>query len=108
MVGYRCNSFWIARQSGTCYFGGDFGWSFFLPIQAVFAKKEQACDIGILLLSPNKFTQGYLLKIEWLVTNETAVGSLDIAEHVILWVIFPAHFFGQFRPLLWSGSNSVI
>ena len=39
------------------------------------------------LLSPNKFTEGGLIKIKWLVTDVTAVRSPDRAEHAILGVI---------------------
>ena len=35
------------------------------------------------LLSTNKFTWGHLMKIEWLITNVTAVGSPDRAERAI-------------------------
>ena len=36
------------------------------------------------LLSSNIFNQGHLLKIEWLVTDVTAIGSPDRAERAIL------------------------
>ena len=36
------------------------------------------------LLSPNTFTYGHLLKIEWLVANVTSVGFPDRAEHDML------------------------
>ena len=32
--------------SGTCYIGGDFGWAFYWPIQAVFVVRELLCDVG--------------------------------------------------------------
>ena len=48
------------------------------------------------------------MKIEWFVADVTPVGSLDIAEHAILEVILDARVFGQFRPLLWSGSGFVM
>ena len=35
------------------------------------------------------------MKIEWLVANVTAVRSPDIAEHAILEVILPEHFFAN-------------
>ena len=35
----------------------------------------------------NDFTWVHLMKIEWLVTNTTAGGSPDRAEHVILGVL---------------------
>ena len=44
------------------------------------------------LLSPNKFTQGHLMKIEWLVANVTAVGSPDRAKRAILEVILAGSF----------------
>ena len=38
-------------------------------------------------MSSNNFTQGHLVKIEWLVADVTAVGSPDRAERAILGVI---------------------
>ena len=38
-------------------------------------------------MSTNRFTLGHLMKIEWLVTNVTAVGSPDRAERAILGMI---------------------
>ena len=59
-----------------CYFGNDFGWVLFLPIQAVFVAGEP---------HSNKFIQGHLMKIKLLVTADvTAVGSPDREERVIL------------------------
>ena len=43
-------------------------------------------------MSPNNFPWGHLMKIEWLVTNVTVVGSPDIAERAILEVILAGHF----------------
>ena len=51
------------------------------------------------LLSRSNFTQGRLIKIEWLVPNVTAVGSPDRAERAILGVILAGRFLansGQF------------
>ena len=48
------------------------------------------------------------MKIEWLVANVTAVGSLDRAEHAVLGVIVAGGVFGQFRTYLWSLSHFVI
>ena len=39
------------------------------------------------LLSPNKFIRSLFMKIEWLVTDVTAVGSPDRAGRAILGVI---------------------
>ena len=47
------------------------------------------------LLSPNNFTQGHLVKIEWLVTDVTAVGSPARAERAILGVILAECFFAN-------------
>ena len=58
------------------------------------------------LLSPNYVFRVILMKIEWLVTDATPVGSPDRAERDILGMILGV--FGQFRPLLWSGSHFVI
>ena len=49
-------------------------------------------------MRPNKFTQGHLLKIEWLFTDVTAVGSPGRAERAIFGFDFGLVFFGQFRP----------
>ena len=32
--------------SGTCYFGDDFGWALFWPIQPVFVAGEPLCGVG--------------------------------------------------------------
>ena len=45
------------------------------------------------LLSSNNFTQGHLVKIEWLISNVMAVGSPDIAERAILGLIFAGRCF---------------
>ena len=47
------------------------------------------------------------MKIEWLVTNETAVGYPDRAERVIFGVILAERVFGQIRQYLHSGSHFV-
>ena len=48
------------------------------------------------------------MKIEWLVDDVTAVGSLDRAKRANLGVIVVGRVFGQFRLLLWSGSHVVV
>ena len=57
---------------------------------------------------PNNFTEGRLMKIEWLVTDVTAVWSHDRAERAILGVILARRYFGQFTLYLWSGSYFVM
>ena len=47
-----------------------------------------------------------IIKIEWLVTDVTAVEFPDRAERAILGLIFGD--FGQFRPFLWPGSHCVV
>ena len=42
---------------------------------------------GNTILSSNNFTYDHLMKIEWFVTDETAVGSPNRAERAILGVI---------------------
>ena len=59
-------------------------------------------------MSSNKFTRGHLVKIEWLVADVTAVGSLDRAECAILGVIVAGRVFGQSRSFLWSGGRFVL
>ena len=56
-------------------------------------------------MTSSKFTEGHLVKIEWLVANVTAVRSLDRAERDILGVIIAGRGFGQSRSYLWSGSQ---
>ena len=51
-------------------------------------------------MSSNKFTQGHLMKLKWLVADITAVGSPYIAERAISAVILVGRCFGQFRPCL--------
>ena len=53
---------------------------------------EPLCDVGTPPLSPNKLTQGHLMKIKWFVTNVLAVGSPDRAECAILGVILARCF----------------
>ena len=48
------------------------------------------------------------MKIEWLVTNVTTVGSPDRTERAALGVILVERLFGRFRPLLWLGSHFVM
>ena len=48
-------------------------------------------------MSSNNFTQVRLVKIERLVADVTAVGSLDRAEGAILGLIVAGCVFGQFR-----------
>ena len=53
-------------------------------------------------MGSNNFTWGHLVKIEWLVANMTAVGSLDRAKTAILGVIVAGCVFGQSRSFMWS------
>ena len=46
VVDNRCNSYLILWQSGKCYFGGDFGWACFWPIQDIFVVAEPLCGVG--------------------------------------------------------------
>ena len=48
------------------------------------------------------------MKIEWLVADVTAVGSLDRAERSLVEVIMAGRVFGQFRSYLWSLSHFVV
>ena len=56
----------------------------FWPIQDVFVVREPLCGVGTPLLSPDNFTRGHVMKIEWLATDVTAVGSPGKAERAIL------------------------
>ena len=78
--------------------------SVFWPTQAVFGKGEPLCDEENPLLGSNKFTEGHLMKIKWLVADRTAVASPFIAERAILGVILAERRFCQFRLYFWSGS----
>ena len=48
------------------------------------------------------------MKIEWLVADVTAAGSLDRAERAILGVIVAGFVFGQLSSFLLSGSHFVV
>ena len=48
-------------------------------------------------MSSNNFTWGHLEKIEWLVADVTAVGSLERAERAILGLIVAGRAFVQSR-----------
>ena len=48
------------------------------------------------------------MKIEWLVTNVTAVGSIDRVKRAILGVIVAGRDFGQSGSFLWSGDQFVV
>ena len=48
------------------------------------------------------------MKIEWLVADVTAVGSVDRAKRAIVGVIMGGHVFGQFRSFLWLESHFVV
>ena len=87
--------------------GGDFGWALFWPIQAIFVDREPLCGVGTPLLSPNKFIQDHLMKLEWLVTNVTSVGFPDIAEHAIFGVILGAACPAQGLALALGGAATV-
>ena len=59
-------------------------------------------------LSPSNFTQGHLMKIEWLVIDVTAVRCSDRAEPAVWAVVSARLFFGQFRSFLMLGSHFVV
>ena len=71
-----------------------------------FGQSGHICGRGAILrcrnplLSSSNFSKGHLMKMQWLVTDVTAVGSPDRAEHALLWVILVGRFFDQFRPIL--------
>ena len=54
-------------------------------------------------MDSNDYIYGHLAKIEWLVADATAVGSLDRTEHAILGVILAERGFRQSRTYVWSG-----
>ena len=64
---------------------------------------EPLCGVG--RLNPNNFTQGHVMKKEWLVTDVTAICPPDRAERAIFGVILAGQFFGQFRNVVLSGSH---
>ena len=84
------------------------GWACFWPIQVIFVVGEPLCGVGTPVLSSNNFTRGHLMKIEWLVTDVTAVGSPARTECAILGVILAGRVFGQFRPYFWSLNQFVM
>ena len=57
------------------------------------------------LLSPNNFTQGHLLKTEWLVADVTTVGAPNRAERTILGVILAGHFMGKSGRICGQGNT---
>ena len=66
--------------------------------------------MGVFLANPGHVCgrgEGHLVKIEWLVADVTAVGSLDRAKRAILGGILAGRVFGQFRSYLLSGSHYV-
>ena len=78
-----------------CCFRGEFGLAFIWAIQAAFCSqaRDPLCDVDRNpLFSPNNFTWGHFMKIEWLVTDVTAVGSPDRAERASLGVILAGCF----------------
>ena len=56
-------------------------------------------------MSPNIFTWGHIVKIEWLVAEVTAVGSIDNAERAIFGVIDQVIFVAG-EPLCGVGTPS--
>ena len=94
-------------QSGSWYFGVDFGRAYFCANSGPFCGRGGILWCRNSLLSPNRFTEGRLLKIEWLVTNVTPVGSRDRAEHTVLvwfwlgvFLVASGDFCGR-RAILW-------
>ena len=73
-------------------FWANFGSACSWQIQAVFAVGEPFYDVGTPpARSSNNFTQGHLVKVEWLVANVTAVGSLDRAKRAVSPTVVPLH-----------------
>ena len=68
-----------------------------MSIQDIVVITEPLCDVVNLLLSSNNITKGHLVKIEWLVSNVTAVVSRDRAERAILGMILAGCVFCQSR-----------
>ena len=56
-------------------------------------------------MSPDDFTQDHLMKIEWLVTDVTAVGDPDRAKRAILGVILVGHFLANPGRICGQGSH---
>ena len=79
-----------------------------------FANSGRICGWGATLrcrnplLIPNIFTWGHSMKIEWLVTDVTTVGSPDRTERAISGVSLVGRCFDQFRPYLWTRSHFVM
>ena len=48
------------------------------------------------------------MKIDWLVTDVTAIGSPDRADYAILGVSLAGRCFGQFRPFFVIGDHFVV
>ena len=60
------------------------------------------------LLNSNNFTQGHLVKIEWLSSDFMSPGSPDRAERAISVLILAGRVFGQSRSCLWPGGHFVV
>ena len=65
MVGCGCNSCRIPWQSGTCYFGSDFGWAIFWPIQDICVVAEPLCDRREGLWPAVKWLHGQRAQLFW-------------------------------------------
>ena len=59
-------------------------------------------------MSSSNFTEGHIVKIEWLISDVMAVGSPARAERAILGLILAGRVFGQARSCLWSGARFVV
>ena len=60
---------------------------FFSQLRPYLLWGKPLCDVRTRILSPNNSPHGHLMKIEWLLTDVTAVGSPVTAEDAILVVI---------------------
>ena len=59
--------------------------------------EELLCGVGTPLLSSNIFS--HLMKIEWLVTDATAIGSPGRAQCAFFGVILAGRVFGLFQDI---------
>ena len=63
------------------------------------------CDVVTPFWSPNNFTQGHFLKIKWLVTDVTAIGSPDKEERATLRVILTRCFLANSGHICGQGAT---
>ena len=79
--------------------------------ESFLVNSDRFCSWGVTLwcrnplLSSNTYIEGHFMKIEWFVTNVTAVGSPGRAEHAILGVILVRRFLANSGRICGQGAT---